>query len=56
MNRMDPRLTKEAVQWMYNRLSLRLLLEQAGFQDVSQTDHLSSSISGLVGIRLRPIE
>jgi len=46
MNRLDPRLTKEAVQWMYDRLSLRLLLEQAGFQDVSQADHRSSSIPG----------
>ena len=44
--RLDPRLTKEAGQWMYDRLSLRLLLEQAGFQDVRQRDHLSSSIPG----------
>ena len=45
-NRLDPRLTKEAVQWMYDRLSLRLLLEQAGFQDVRQMDHVSSNIPG----------
>src|SRR5262249_44743235 len=29
VNRLDPRVTKEAVQWMYDRLSLRWLLEQA---------------------------
>jgi hypothetical protein len=45
----DPRFTKEAVRWMYDRLSLRLLLEQAGFQDVRQVDHASSSISGWPG-------
>jgi hypothetical protein len=37
---------KESVRWMYDRLSLRLLFEQAGFQDVRQMDHLSSSIAG----------
>jgi predicted SAM-dependent methyltransferase len=42
--RMDPRETKEAVQWMYDRLSLRLLLEHAGFEAVRQVDHASSSI------------
>ena len=42
----DPRFTKEAVRWMYDRLSLRLLLEQAGFQDVHQVDHVTSSIPG----------
>ena len=48
-NRLDPRLTKEAVQWMYDRLSLRLLLEEAGFQDIRQMDHASSSIPGWSG-------
>jgi predicted SAM-dependent methyltransferase len=43
-NRLDPRDTKEAVQWMYDRLSLRLLLEEAGFQDIQQVDHVSSNI------------
>jgi SAM-dependent methyltransferase len=37
-------LAKENVQWMYDRLSLRLLLEQAGFQEVLQMDHVSSKI------------
>jgi hypothetical protein len=31
---------------MYDRLSLRLLLEHAGFQDIRQMDHVSSSIPG----------
>jgi SAM-dependent methyltransferase len=48
-NRLDPRVTKEAVQWMYDRLSLRLLLERAGFQDVRRMDHVSSSIPGWSG-------
>ena len=48
-NRLDPRVTKEAVQWMYDRLSLRLLLERAGFQDVRQMDHVSSNIPGWSG-------
>ncbi len=48
-NRLDPRVTKEAVQWMYDRLSLRLLFERVGFQDVRQMDHLSSSIPGWAG-------
>jgi len=43
-NRLDPRVTKEAGQWMYDRFSLRLLLEQGGFQDIRQVDHVSSSI------------
>jgi predicted SAM-dependent methyltransferase len=43
-NRLDPRVTKEAVQWMYDRLSLRLLLDEAGFQDIQQLDHVSSNI------------
>jgi len=46
---LDPRVTKEGVQWMYDRLSLRLLLEQTGFQDVRHRDHLSSSIPGWSG-------
>jgi Methyltransferase domain len=45
-NRLDPQVTKEAVQWMYDRLSLRWLLEEAGFQDVRQVDHRSSGIPG----------
>ena len=45
-DRLDPRVTKEAVQWMYDRFSLRCLVEQAGFEDVRQMDHLSSSIPG----------
>jgi SAM-dependent methyltransferase len=48
-DRLDPRLTKEAVQWMYDRLSLRLMLEEAGFQDIRQMDHASSSIPGWSG-------
>ena len=43
---LDPRVTKEAVRWMYDRLSLRLLLEKAGFEEVRQMDHVSSSIPG----------
>jgi predicted SAM-dependent methyltransferase len=43
-NRLDPNVTKEAVQWMYDRFSLRLLLEQCGFKDIRQVDHVSSSI------------
>jgi predicted SAM-dependent methyltransferase len=43
-NRLDPRVTKEAGQWMYDRFSLRLLLEHAGFEDINQVDHVSSSI------------
>ena len=49
MNRLDPQLTKEAVQWMYDRLSLRRLFEQAGFEDIRQTDHVSSRIAGWSG-------
>jgi len=48
-NRLDPRWTKEAVQWMYDRLSLRWLLEESGFQDVRQVDHRSSGIAGWSG-------
>ena len=48
-NRLDPSLTKEATQWMYDRLSLRLLFEEAGFQDIRQVDHRSSSIPGWSG-------
>ena len=44
-SRLDPRVTKEAVQWMYDRVSLRQLLERAGFHDARQVDHVSSSIS-----------
>jgi predicted SAM-dependent methyltransferase len=40
----DLRFTKEAVRWMYDRLSLRLLLEHAGLENVHQVDHLTSSI------------
>ena len=39
-----PRSTKEAVRWMYDRLSLNLLLESAGFEHIRQTDHRSSRI------------
>jgi hypothetical protein len=45
-DRLDPRVTKEAVQWMYDRFSLRCLVERAGFEDVRQMDHVSSSIPG----------
>jgi SAM-dependent methyltransferase len=48
-NRLDPRVTKEAVQWMYDRFSLRLLLEHVGFHDVRQVDHVSSGIAGWSG-------
>ena len=40
----DLRFTKEAVRWMYDRLSLRLLLEHVGLENVRQVDHLTSSI------------
>lgn len=48
-HRLDRRETKENVQWMYDRLSLRLLLERAGFDDVRDMDHGSSSIPGWSG-------
>ncbi len=40
---LHPRLTKEAVRWMYDRLSLRLLLERAGFSDVQPVNHADST-------------
>jgi hypothetical protein len=42
---LDLRLTKEAVRWMYDRLSLKLLLEAAGFDNVAPANHRSSRIA-----------
>jgi hypothetical protein len=42
--RSHPRFTKEAVRWMYDRVSLGQLLERAGFQEVRKVDHTSSRI------------
>jgi predicted SAM-dependent methyltransferase len=41
----DPRLTKEAVRWMHDRLSLKLLLEEAGFVEISHPDYRVSRIA-----------
>jgi predicted SAM-dependent methyltransferase len=40
----DPGITKERVRWMYDRLSLRFLLEEARFVDIRQTDFKHSDI------------
>jgi len=40
----SPRETKEAVRWMYDRLSLRLLVEKAGFVKYAQMTYKDSSI------------
>ena len=40
----DPGVTKERVRWMYDRLSLRSLLEGAGFVEVQQKDFKHSDI------------
>lgn len=42
--RNDPRKTREANKWMYDRLSLRHLLEQAGFNQFSVRSHGDSEI------------
>jgi len=41
----DPRKTKEAVRWMHDRLSLRLLTEQEGFTQFSVKDFDQSGIT-----------
>lgn len=40
----DPRKTREANKWMYDRVSLRLLLESRGFDHFSIKDHKGSAI------------
>ncbi|MGB5525846.1 MAG: methyltransferase domain-containing protein [Gemmatimonadota bacterium] len=40
----DPAVTRERVRWMYDRLSLRFLLEEAGFVEIQQTDFKHSGI------------
>jgi predicted SAM-dependent methyltransferase len=42
--RADPATTKERVRWMYDRLSLRFLLEESGFIEIRQTDFKRSDI------------
>jgi hypothetical protein len=43
-DRTDPGVTKERVRWMYDRLSLRFLLEGAGFVEIRQKDFKRSDI------------
>lgn len=43
-DRTDPGVTKERVRWMYDRLSLRFLLEEAGFVEIRQVDFEHSDI------------
>lgn len=43
-NRLSPRRTGEAHRWMYDRLSLRLLLEDEGFEGFHQVDFDRSAI------------
>jgi SAM-dependent methyltransferase len=40
----EPRKTKEAVRWMHDRLSLRILVEKTGFVDFHQMDFNKSDI------------
>lgn len=40
----DPRVIKETVRWMYDRLSLRLLLESSGFTRIELATYMHSSI------------
>jgi hypothetical protein len=42
----SPQTTGERVQWMYDRVSLRLLLENQGFRDFSVKTHAESGIVG----------
>jgi SAM-dependent methyltransferase len=42
----DPRKTRESNLWTYDRLSLRLVLEQQGFKDFSVKNHADSEIIG----------
>jgi predicted SAM-dependent methyltransferase len=48
----DARGRGEAHRWMYDRLSLRLLLDKVGFADFRIVSHLESSIPGWAGYRL----
>ena len=41
-----PHKTGESVKWMYDRVSLRLLLEGCGFEDFSVKSHAESDIVG----------
>jgi predicted SAM-dependent methyltransferase len=43
-NRHDPGVSKERVRWMYDRLSLRMLMEAAGFTDAERMDFKNSNI------------
>ncbi|OFZ53875.1 MAG: hypothetical protein A3D92_25405 [Bacteroidetes bacterium RIFCSPHIGHO2_02_FULL_44_7] len=40
----DPHKTKERVRWMYDRLSLRLLVEKTGFTEFARKDFNTSDI------------
>ena len=40
----DPRITGEAHKWMYDRLSLKLLVEKCGFKDFAQKQFNESDI------------
>ncbi len=48
----DPRKTKEAVRWMHDRVSLRLLVEGAGFVNFKVQAFNRSDISGWEGYNL----
>jgi predicted SAM-dependent methyltransferase len=45
-DRDDPQSTAERVKWMYDRVSLRLLLEGHGFEKFSVKNHAESDIVG----------
>lgn len=43
-SRGDPQKTREATKWMYDRLSLRLLLESQGFEHIAPKSYAESDI------------
>jgi len=44
IHRSDPRFTREAVRWNYDRFSLMRILKKHGFTGVNQKDHKNSDI------------
>ena len=52
----DARRRGETHQWMYDRVTLPLTLQEAGFRDIKVLDHRTSAIPGWDGIRLDEVE
>ena len=48
----DARRRGETHQWMYDRVSLPLVLSEAGFRDIRVVDHRTSAVPGWDAIRL----